>query len=174
MCRDTYPQILSDAQPYSHCYPWDQEHQRLPELQQDHECRGNQEHQQYRKHPAGLESRGVRNASCAGFNLISERDTYRGTLSTRGAIGSGCTLLRGDAFSTELHLAFVLVLAMWKFLFLNSQQLQQVQKVLGYQPHHGLPGVHPFHGLLRGRSLPAEASNAVSENMNSISFSINQ
>lgn len=43
------------------------------------------------------------------------------------------------------------------------QQLQRVQKVLGYQAHHGLPGVPRFHGLPEDRSLPVKGSNNVSE-----------
>lgn len=50
----------------------------------------------------------VHNAS--GTNMINEYDTYRRTLSTRGTIRSGGTLLRKEnkmlkVFSTEFHLA---------------------------------------------------------------------
>lgn len=44
-----------------------------------------------------------------------------------------------------------------------SQQLQRVQQVLGYQAHHGLPGVPQIHGLPEDQSLPVKGSNNVSE-----------
>lgn len=80
---------------YSHCYPWDQEHQRHPELQRDHGYQGNQENQQYQQHPGG--GKGIRTIPveiAGGIRVTHGWDTYRSSLSTRRAIGSGGTLLK--------------------------------------------------------------------------------
>lgn len=42
---------LTQSIVYSRCYPWDRGHREHPEIQQDHESRGNQEHQRYHRHP---------------------------------------------------------------------------------------------------------------------------
>lgn len=63
-----------------------------------------------------------------------------------------------------------------KVQFIHSQQLQRVQKVRGYQPHHGLQRVPHFHDLQQYQSLPMEESNNVSEVCisNIVSLLINQ
>lgn len=41
-----------------------------------------------------------------------------------------------------------------------SQQVQQLQRVLGYQAHRGLLQVHHYHALPEGQSLPVGGKSA--------------
>lgn len=84
-----------------------------------------------------------------------------------------------NGFSTEWHSDFALLEYVKRHLneqchyrkySMNSQQVQRVQQVRGYQAHHGLPGVPQVHGLPEHQSLPKQGNNKTETSSTEFSF----
>ena len=124
--------------------------------------------------PCGIENQEVRKPHIQQvsviMNVINVHETYRTTLVTGGTIRSGVSLMKAEGhkvfnmnntgFIDSWYWFDNVWKSAWSESSVYSQQVQRNQQILGYQAHHGIPGVPQIHGLPEDQTLPVGGSNS--------------